>query len=45
MKKQSKKIKRIKLSAIDKKVLSVSIRERQRVGKQRAKRYQINYMR
>lgn len=39
------KIKKVKLSAIDKKALNVSIQERRRVGEQKAKRYQLNYMR
>ena len=43
--KAKKKAKKIRLSATDKKVLTVSIRERQRVGERKAKRYQLNYMR
>jgi len=40
-----KKAKTIKLSTIDKKVLSVYIREQKRIGERKAKRYQLNYMR
>jgi len=40
-----KKIKKIKLSAIDKRVLLVSIRERKKAGERKAKRYQLEYMR
>jgi len=40
-----KKIKKVKLSLIDKKVLSVSIQERKRIGERKVKQYQLNYMR
>ena len=40
-----KKTKKIKLSAIDKKVLSISIRERKKAGERKVKRYQLEYMR
>lgn len=40
-----KKAKIIRLSAIDKKVLNVSIQERKRIGEQKARRYQLNYVR
>jgi len=43
--KMKKKAKKIKLSAIDKKVLGVVIREQKRIGAEKAKQYQLNYMR
>ena len=45
MKQIKKKAKAIRLSAINKKVLSVYIREQKRVGERKAKRYQLSYMR
>ena len=45
MKQIKKKAKAIRLSAINKKVLSVYIREQKRVSEKRGKRYQFNYMR
>ena len=39
------KVNKIRLSAIDKKVLSVYIREQKRIGERKVKRYQLNYMR
>jgi len=40
-----KKAKKIKLSAIDKKVLGVVIREQKRIGERKRRQYQIEYMR
>jgi len=40
-----KKAKAIRLSAIDKKVLSVYIREQKRVSERKVKQYQLSYMR
>jgi len=39
------KVNKIRLSAIDKKILSVSINERKRAWDRKAKRYQLEYMR
>jgi len=39
------KVSKIRLSAIDKMILSVYIREQKRVSEKRGKRYQFNYMR
>jgi len=43
--KAKEKVKKIRLSPIDKKVINVSIQERKRIGERKARRYQINYMR
>jgi len=40
-----KKTKKVKLSAIDKKVLGVVIREQKRIGERKIRQYQLNYMR
>jgi len=40
-----KKIKKVKLSAIDKKVLGVVIREQKRIGERKRRQYRLNYMR
>jgi len=40
-----KKAKKIKLTAIDKKVLGVVIRGQRRIGERKRKQYQLNYMR
>jgi len=40
-----KKAKKVKLSAIDKKVLGVVIREQKRIGERKRRQYQFNYMR
>jgi len=40
-----KKVKKVKLSAIDKKVLGVVIQEQKRIGERKRRRYQLNYMR
>jgi len=40
-----KKAKKVKLSAIDKKVLGVVIREQRRIGERKRRQYQLIYMR
>ena len=39
------KVSKIRLSAIDKMILSVYIREQKRVSERKAKRYQLEHMR
>lgn len=43
--KEKKEIKRIRLSAVDKKILLVGLKERKRIGERKLKQYRMEYMR